>query len=204
MILASTSSIYGNSGEKEMVEGIDEKINPPSIYASTKLSGETLAKTILSSHNTNLIITRFFTVYGPYGRPDMSILRFIHWIMENKEVIIFGDGEQRRSFTYIDDVIDLLIKVQNCNSDETFNVGNNQTSSLNEVIKIIENFSDKQANIVNEPRAFRDPDVVLPSLLKSKNDLDWEPKTNIEDGIKSTIDWYSSFQDKIRDFTYIN
>ena len=67
MILASTSSIYGNSGEKEMVEGIDEKINPPSIYASTKLSGETLAKTILSSQNTNLIITRFFTVYGPYA-----------------------------------------------------------------------------------------------------------------------------------------
>ena len=74
MILASTSSIYGNSGDKEMVEDLDEKINPPSIYASTKLSGETLAKTILSSHDTNLIITRFFSVYGPYGRPDMSIL----------------------------------------------------------------------------------------------------------------------------------
>ena len=180
MILASTSSIYGNSGEKEMVEDIDEKINPPSIYASTKLSGETLARTILSSHNTNLIITRFFTVYGPYGRPDMSILRFIHWIMENKEVKIFGDGEQRRSFTYIDDVVDLLLKVQDCDSNETFNVGNNKTSSLNEVVKIIEHFSNKKAQVVNEPRAFRDPDVVLPSLSKSKNILRWEPKTNIE------------------------
>ena len=204
MILASTSSIYGNSGEKEMVEDIDEKINPPSIYASTKLSGETLARTILSSHNTNLIITRFFTVYGPYGRPDMSILRFIHWIMENKEVKIFGDGEQRRSFTYIDDVVDLLLKVQDCESNETFNVGNNKTSSLNEVVKIIEHFSNKKAQVVNEPRAFRDPDVVLPSLSKSKNILKWEPKTNIEDGIKATIEWYSSFQDKIKDFTYIN
>lgn len=204
MILASTSSIYGNSGEKEMVEDIDEKINPPSIYASTKLSGETLARTILSSQNTNLIITRFFTVYGPYGRPDMSILRFIHWIMENKEVKIFGDGEQRRSFTYIDDVVDLLLKVQDCNSNETFNVGNNKTSSLNEVVKIIEHFSNKKAQVVNEPRAFRDPDVVLPSLSKSKNILKWEPKTNIEDGIKATIEWYSSFQDKIKDFTYIN
>ena len=189
MILASTSSIYGNSGEKEMVEDIDEKINPPSIYASTKLSGETLARTILSSHNTNLIITRFFTVYGPYGRPDMSILRFIHWIMENKEVKIFGDGEQRRSFTYIDDVVDLLLKVQDCDSNETFNVGNNKTSSLNEVVKIIEHFSNKKAQVVNEPRAFRDPDVVLPSLSKSKNILKWEPKTNIEDGIKATIEW---------------
>ena len=204
MILASTSSIYGNSGEKEMVEDIDEKINPPSIYASTKLSGETLARTILSSQNTNLIITRFFTVYGPYGRPDMSILRFIHWIMENKEVKIFGDGEQRRSFTYIDDVVDLLLKVQDCDSNETFNVGNNKTSSLNEVVKIIEHFSNKKARVINEPRAFRDPDVVLPSLSKSKNILKWEPKTNIEDGIKATIEWYSSFQDKIKDFTYIN
>jgi len=203
MILASTSSIYGNSGDKEMVEELDEKINPPSIYASTKLSGETLAKTILSSHDTNLIITRFFTVYGPYGRPDMSILRFIHWIMENKEVIIFGDGEQRRSFTYIDDVVELLLKVQNCDSSETFNVGNNKTSSLNEVIKIIENFSNKEARVNNQPRAFRDPDVVLPSLSKSKQILDWEPSTNIEEGIKSTIEWYSSFQDKIKDYTYI-
>ncbi len=204
MILASTSSIYGNSGDKKMVEDIDEKINPPSIYASTKLSGETLAKTILSSEDTNLIITRFFTVYGPYGRPDMSILRFIHWIMENKEVRIFGDGEQRRSFTYIEDVIDLLIKVQNCDSDETFNVGNNKTSSLNEVVEIIESYSHKKAQILHEPRAFRDPDVVLPSLSKSKNILNWEPKTNIEDGIKTTIEWYSSFQDKIKDFTYIS
>ena len=203
MILASTSSIYGNSGDKEMVEDLDEKINPPSIYASTKLSGETLAKTILSSHDTNLMITRFFTVYGPYGRPDMSILRFIHWIMENKEVIIFGDGEQRRSFTYVDDVVKLLLKVQNCDNSETFNVGNNKTSSLNEVIKIIEKFSNKEARVNNQPRAFRDPDVVLPSLSKSKQILDWEPSTNIEEGIKSTIEWYSSFQDKIKDYTYI-
>ena len=203
MILASTSSIYGNSGDKEMVEDSDEKINPPSIYASTKLSGETLAKTILSSEDTNLIITRFFTVYGPYGRPDMSILRFIHWIMENKEVIIFGDGEQRRSFTYIDDVVELLLKVQDCASSETFNVGNNETSSLNEVIKIIENFSNKEARVNNQPRAFRDPDVVLPSLSKSKQILNWKPSTNIEEGIKSTIEWYSSFQDKIKDYTYI-
>ena len=142
-------------------------------------------------------------MYGPYGRPDMSILRFIHWIMENKEVIIFGDGEQRRSFTYVDDVVKLLLKVQNCDNSETFNVGNNKTSSLNEVIKIIENFSNKEAQVNNQPRAFRDPDVVLPSLSKSKQILNWEPSTNIEDGIKSTVEWYSSFQDKIKDYTYI-
>ena len=94
--------------------------------------------------------------------------------------------------------------MQSCDSNETFNVGNDKTSSLNEVIEIIENYSNKKAEIVNDPRAFRDPDVVLPSLTKSKNTLNWEPKTNIEDGIKATIEWYSSFQDKIKDFTYIN
>ena len=111
MILASTSSIYGNSGEKEMVEGIDEKINPPSIYASTKLSGETLAKTILSSQNTNLIITRFFTVYGPYGRPDMALFKFVNSIIKNKKIDLYNYGNHHRDFTYVDDVIDAIIKV---------------------------------------------------------------------------------------------
>ena len=203
MILASTSSIYGNSGDKEMVENEDEKIDPPSIYAATKLSGETLAKTILSTHKTKLVITRFFTVYGPFGRPDMSILRFIHWILENKDVVIYGDGEQRRSFTYIEDVINLLLKTMNTDNNDTFNVGSNMTTSLNEIIKIIETTANTQARVTNEPRAFRDPDVVLPSLKKSKEILNWEPNVDIQQGIEKTIQWYLSYQDKIKELKYI-
>ena len=203
MILASTSSIYGNSGDKEMVENEDEKIDPPSIYAATKLSGETLAKTILSTHETKLVITRFFTVYGPFGRPDMSILRFIHWILENKDVVIYGDGEQRRSFTYIEDVINLLLKTLNTDNNDTFNVGSNTTTSLNEIIKIIEAAANTQARVTNEPRAFRDPDVVLPSLKKSKETLNWEPNVDIQQGIEKTIQWYLSYQDKIKELKYI-
>ena len=203
MILASTSSIYGNSGDKEMVENEDEKIDPPSIYAATKLSGETLAKTILSTHETKLVITRFFTVYGPFGRPDMSILRFIHWILENKDVVIYGDGEQRRSFTYIEDVINLLLKTMNTDNNDTFNVGSNMTTSLNEIIKIIETAANTQARVTNEPRAFRDPDVVLPSLKKSKEILNWEPGVDIQQGIEKTIQWYLSYQDKIKELKYI-
>lgn len=203
MILASTSSIYGNSGDKEMVENEDEKIDPPSIYAATKLSGETLAKTILSTHDTKLVITRFFTVYGPFGRPDMSILRFIHWILENKDVVIYGDGEQRRSFTYIEDVINLLLKTLNTDNNDTFNVGSNMTTSLNEIIKIIETAANTKARVTNEPRAFRDPDVVLPSLKKSKEILNWEPSVDIQQGIEKTIQWYLSYQDKIKELKYI-
>ena len=142
LILASTSSIYGDSGENLMRENKDERIQPPSVYASTKLSGEILAKTILDESDTKVLIPRFFTVYGPYGRPDMSILRFIHWIINREEVQVFGNGEQRRSFTYVDDVVSALVKVMNHNSSDTFNIGSNNTVSLNRVIEIIEDSTD--------------------------------------------------------------
>jgi len=203
LILASTSSIYGDSGNKEMEENLDEKISPPSVYASTKLSGEGLANTILSDSDTNTVITRFFTVFGPYGRPDMSVLRFIHWIAEKKDVIIFGDGEQRRSFTYIDDVINHLMLSKNLNNNQTLNVGNNQTESLNNIISMIESALDINANIINKERAFRDPDVVLPSLNKSKNILNWEPSTTIKNGIQFTVNWYLKNREYLKDCKYL-
>ena len=202
-VIASTSSIYGNSGHQLMTENIDEKINPPSIYAATKLSGEVIARNILDDSNTNLIITRFFTVYGPFGRPDMSILRFIHWIANDLDLQVFGDGKQERSFTYIDDVVDLLTKTSKLNSSETINVGNNSTSSLIEVIKLIEKALNKQARIQYLQRAYKDPDVVRPNLENSKKLLDWVPKISIEEGINKTVEWYINNKDKISKYKYI-
>lgn len=202
-VIASTSSIYGNSGHQLMTENIDEKINPPSIYAATKLSGEVIARNILDDSNTNLIITRFFTVYGPFGRPDMSILRFIHWIANDLDLQVFGDGKQERSFTYIDDVVDLLTKTSKLNSSETINVGNNSTSSLIEVIKLIEKALNKQARIQYLQRAYKDPDVVRPNLENSKKLLDWVPKISIEEGINKTVEWYVNNKGKISNYKYI-
>jgi nucleoside-diphosphate-sugar epimerase len=202
-VIASTSSIYGNSGHQLMTENIDEKINPPSIYAATKLSGEAIARNILDDSNTNLIITRFFTVYGPFGRPDMSILRFIHWIANDLDLQVYGDGKQERSFTYIDDVVDLLIKTSKLNSSETINVGNNSTSSLIEVIQLIEKALNKQAKIQYLERAYKDPDVVRPNLENSKNLLNWEPKIGIEEGINKTVEWYIDNKEKISNYKYI-
>ena len=201
MILASTSSIYGNSGEKEMVEGIDEKINPPSIYASTKLSGETLAKTILSSQNTNLIITRFFTVYGPYGRPDMSILRFIHWIYTGTEILLYGDGNQKRSFTYIDDVVSGLNTLILSKDSGVFNIGSDKTVSLNQVISIIEKELNIESKIDYQPRAFKDVDVVIPDLNRMKS-LNWNPTTSIEKGISETIQWYLKYEEELKNIRF--
>jgi len=204
LILASTSSIYGDSGENLMRENKDERIQPPSVYASTKLSGEILAKTILDESDTKVLIPRFFTVYGPYGRPDMSILRFIHWIINREEVQVFGNGEQRRSFTYVDDVISALVKVMNHNSSGTFNIGSNNTVSLNRVIEIIEDSTDIKSIVVNKERAIKDPDVVKPDLSHIKDTLDWEPTTLIDQGVKKTVEWYLENIELLKSLNYIN
>ena len=203
LIIASTSSIYGNSGQNLMSENKDEKIQPPSVYASTKLSGEILSKIMMEDSDTNLLLPRFFTVYGPYGRPDMSILRFIHWILEEKEVLVLGDGEQMRSFTYIDDVIEALLLMLDYNESDTFNVGSNTTVSLNEVIKTIEKYTGKKAKIKNEKRAYKDPDVVRPNLENIANKLNWKPSTNIETGIEKTVSWYKDNKNTMNDIVYI-
>ncbi len=203
LILASTSSIYGDSGENLMVEEKDEKIKPPSVYASTKLSGESLSKIILEDTSTNLIISRFFTVYGPFGRPDMSILRFIHWIINEEKVQVFGDGEQRRSFTYVKDVVDALLKMSGLEKSHTFNVGSNMTVSLNDVIKLIEEYSGKSANIENLERAYKDPDVVRPDLKNIKKIIGWEPTTSIEEGVEKTVAWYKKNEGYLKDLVYL-
>ena len=197
MLIASTSSIYGDTGKQLAVENKNELFNPPSVYASTKSFGETLAKNILGDTKTVIKISRFFTVYGPFGRPDMSMLRFIHWIASDQDVIIYGDGNQRRSFTYIADIVDGVQKLLNYKKDGTFNFGSNQTWSLNEIIKLIEKNLEKKGNIINKERAYKDVDVVLPSLELSKEILNWQPTTNIEDGIKKTVEWYMKYESLI-------
>ena len=201
-IIASTSSIYGDTGTELAKENQDELKNPPSIYAATKSFGEVLSNNILENTSTIVQIPRFFTVYGPFGRPDMSILRFIHWIANNQEVIIYGDGEQRRSFTYIEDIVNGLNKLIGTNKKGTFNFGSNQTWSLNQVIKMIENNLDMNANKVHRERAMKDVDIVLPSLELSKSILGWEPKINIEDGLERTVRWYKKYEKELGDINF--
>ena len=201
-IITSTSSIYGDTGTELAKENESELKNPPSIYAATKSFGEVLSNNILENTSTIIQIPRFFTVYGPFGRPDMSILRFIHWIANNQEVIIYGDGEQKRSFTYIEDIVNGLNKLIDTNKKGTFNFGSNQTWSLNEVIKMIEDNLDMKANKSHRERAMKDVDIVLPSLELSKSILEWEPKINIEDGLKRTVQWYKEYEKELGDINF--
>ena len=202
IILASTSSIYGDTGNSFAIENKDELNEPPSIYAATKSFGETLIKNVLSEDNQKIKLGRFFTVYGPYGRPDMSILRFIHWILTDQEVIIYGDGEQRRSFTYVMDIIDGLNKLKNYEKSDTFNFGSDITWSLIEIINKIESILEKKANLVYKERAFRDVDVVLPNLNKSKEKLGWQPRIDIDEGLNRTIDWYKNNENYLKNIKF--
>ena len=189
LILASTSSIYGDSGDNKVSEEIDELDSPPSVYAATKIAGENISKTILKDSETVISIPRFFTVYGPWGRPDMSILRFIYWIQSGKSLRLYGNGEQRRAFTYVDDVVDALKKLIEKDISGTFNIGSDNTNTLNEVISIIEERLEKTADINYLERAYRDVDVVVPNLSKSKKELGWEPSTPLSKGIENTVNW---------------
>lgn len=200
-LIASTSSIYGDSGETPMKEDIDEKYPPPSVYASSKLSGELMAKTILDGTETCIQIPRFFTVYGPYGRPDMSILRFIHWIYTGTEILLYGDGNQKRSFTYIDDVISGLNTLILSKDSGVFNIGSDKTVSLNQVISIIEKELNIESKIDYQPRAFKDVDVVIPDLNRMKS-LNWNPTTSIEKGISKTIQWYLKYAEELKNIRF--
>ena len=200
-LIASTSSIYGDSGDRPMKENTDEKYPPPSVYASSKLSGELMAKTILDGTGTCIQIPRFFTVYGPYGRPDMSILRFIHWVYTETDILLYGNGNQKRSFTYIDDVISGLNTLMLSNESGVFNMGSDKTVSLNEVISIIEKEINIKSKIDYQPRAFKDVDVVIPDLNRMKS-LNWKPTTSIEKGISKTIHWYLKYAEELKNIRF--
>jgi len=200
-LIASTSSVYGDSGESTMKENRDEKYPPPSVYATSKISGELMAKTILDGTGTSIQIPRFFTVYGPFGRPDMSILRFIHWIYSDTEILLYGDGHQKRSFTYIDDVIKGLKTLFLSEESGIFNIGSDKTVSLNKVISIIESELNKKSKIDYQPRAFKDVDVVIPNLDRM-NKLNWNPTTSIDIGVSETIKWYLKYVNEMKDIKF--
>ena len=203
LILASTSSIYGDSGTKKVSENIDELESPPSVYAATKVAGENISKTILKDSETVISIPRFFTVYGPWGRPDMSILRFIYWIQSGKPLRLYGDGEQRRAFTYVSDVVEALRNLIEKDISGTFNIGSDRTNTLNEAIKIIEDNLNKKASINYLDRAYRDVDVVIPNLNKSKKELGWEPSTLLSEGISNTVSWCVEKLDLLNKIDYL-
>ena len=149
LVFSSTSSVYG--GNKNSSKETDN-LNPISPYANSKLLAEKICKLYSISNNLNVSILRYFTVYGEAGRPDMSILRFIDNIFNGNPITIYGDGNQERDFTYIEDVCDATFKSSRLVDFNILNIGNSKPVKLNDIVNIIEKKLNKKAKIINEPK----------------------------------------------------
>ena len=135
---------------------------------------------------------RFFTVYGPSGRPDMAPIKFLNNIMNEKEITIYGDGFSMRDYTYIDDIIDgILLALENKNNDkcEIYNLGNNSPVMLNSFIEICEKITGKKAKKKHIEKQKGDVNITLADISKAKNKLDYIPKVNLEEGLTKTYNW---------------
>jgi UDP-glucuronate 4-epimerase len=188
MVQASSSSLYAG-GEMPFAENLPVNI-PISPYAVTKKTAELLAYTYHHLFGLDITILRYFTVYGPAGRPDMSCFRFIKWIDEGHELILYGNGEQRRDFTYIDDIVDGTILALKPAGYEIINLGNNYPHSILEMISMIETCLNKKAKIKNMPSHNTDIEATWADISKANHLLGWAPSFSFEEGISKTIKWH--------------
>lgn len=190
MVLASTSSLYAGQPLPFTEElPVNTPISP---YAATKKAAEALAYSYHYLFDLDVTVVRYFTVYGPAGRPDMSIFRFIKWIDEGKPIKLYGDGSQKRDFTYVDDIADGTIKALKNVGFEIINLGGGRNPiSLNYVIKKIEQILGKKAVIDQAPFKKEDIEVTWADIKKAKQVLDWEPKVQFEEGLRRTVEWHN-------------
>lgn len=197
-VLASTSSLY--AGQK-MPFSEDLPVNTPiSPYAATKKAAEVLSYSYHYLYGIDVSVLRYFTVYGPAGRPDMSIFRFIKWIDEGVPLEIFGDGSQSRDFTYIDDIsYGTVLALKNLGY-EIINLGGGMKPvSLIEVIKNLEEFLGKKAKFKYKPFHKADLTETWADISKAKRILNWEPKTDLKEGLKKTVQWYIENREWLKD-----
>lgn len=186
-VYASSSSVYGDVSlpmDEEM------RLQPVSPYGVSKLAAEHLCYLYWKNFQVPTISLRYFTVYGPRQRPDMGIHKFVHSIVEGKEIVIFGDGSQTRDFTYIDDVVQANILAAKIDvSGEVFNIGGGNRISVNDLISVIENATGKKAILTYTHKQKGDVVDTLADNLKAKRILGWEPHVDIRDGISHYVSW---------------
>ncbi len=187
-INASSSSVYAKNEIPFSENNRISKISSP--YGVTKRITELFTYSYHKIYKLNIINFCFFTVYGSIGRPDMSIFKFIKLIDNNEPIHIFGNGEQTRSFTFIDDIVKGIIKALELTDFETINLGNDKRYSLNYLIKTIEKGLNKKAKIIFEKTNNLDMLDTLPDIQKANKLLNWKPKIDLNEGILKTINWH--------------
>jgi UDP-glucuronate 4-epimerase len=189
-IFASSSSVYGENQRVPFTEE-DLNIQPISPYGATKRAGELLCYSYHHLYGMNIACLRIFTAYGPRQRPEMAIHKFTRLIDRGEKVPIYGDGSSRRDYTYIDDLIDGILAVIHYHKGfEIYNLGESQTTSLKELIRLIEEALDKKANIERLEPQPGDVSVTYADITKAKRMLKYQPRVKMEEGIKRFVEWY--------------
>lgn len=191
-IYASSSSVYGNNKKTPFAEDdpVDHPISP---YAATKKAGELLCHTYHHLFRLPVFCLRFFTVYGPRQRPEMAIHKFARLIRDRQPLPVFGDGGSDRDYTYIDDIIDGVIRaIDRCSDYRIFNLGESQTTSLRSLIKLIEDSMGTTALIDYQPMQPGDVMRTYADLTRSREELGYSPAVAVDQGIPLFVKWFNS------------
>ena len=188
-IQASTSSLYGSGAPQPTPETSDTS-QPLQPYAASKKAAEVMAYSYHFLYGLDVSIFRYFTVYGPAGRPDMSMFRFAQWIREGRPVLLNGDGTQSRGFTYVDDIARGTIAGLKPLGYEIFNLGGHEAITMNEMIERLEELTGCKAKVENRP--FHKADMLsnLADVTKARQMLGWEPQVSLLEGMRKMVDWY--------------
>lgn len=189
-IMASTSSIYGENPPYPTPETASSS-EPMQPYAASKKGAEALAHSYHHLYGIDITIVRYFTVYGPAGRPDLAHLRFTQWISEGKPIRVNGDGNQSRGFTYIDDIARGTILALKPLGFEVINLGGHEVITINDLIKIMEDVIGKKATVQYGPPNPADMITNQADVTKAGQLLGWEPQFNMRMGIEKLVEWYN-------------
>jgi UDP-glucuronate 4-epimerase len=195
-IFGSSSSVYGNNKKVPFSESdsVDFPISP---YAATKKAGELLCHTYSHLYDINMTCLRYFTVYGPRQRPDLAIHKFSKLIEAGKPTPVYGDGSMQRDFTYIDDIIDgTVAAINNCEGYEIYNLGESRPVRLDELIREIEKALGKKAVINRLPMQPGDVYQTYADVTKAKEDLGYEPTTELADGLAKFVKWFREIKSR--------
>lgn len=191
IVQASTSSIYGANPPYPTPETASSS-EPLQPYAASKKAAEVLAHTYHYLHGLDISIVRYFTVYGPAGRPDLAMFRFCQWIFEGRPVRVHGDGEQSRGFTYLDDIARGTILALKPLGYEIINVGGHEVITINNLVKLLEELIGKKANVQYGPPNLADMYSNWADISKAGQLLGWEPRVGLREGVKKLVDWYAA------------
>jgi UDP-glucuronate 4-epimerase len=188
-VLSSTSSLYGGDNPRPYAETANTD-RPLSPYAASKKAAEVMCHTYHYLHGLDVTVLRYFTVYGPAGRPDMSLFRFVQWISEGRPVQVFGDGRQERDFTYVEDVARGTIAALKPLGYEVVNLGSDEPHLLIDAIRIIEELTGREGHLVFSEAHKADVRATWANIDKAGELLGWRPRTMLREGLVALVDWY--------------